>query len=154
DGMLFALPPAGAERVLVDLPEPGRADLQEREPSLNRQVLFDRAASYFVEEAKRRRPRQVGDLRFHLDEIRMRLGAGQFEEALRRMNKLDDDHLIRWGQSHLLTEWRRGVADKVHAGWQAINLAYLIEAEFQQEAAYTEESVYELGLLARKSWMG
>jgi tetratricopeptide (TPR) repeat protein len=107
---------------------------------LDRPTLWQQAAVYF--HAQRVHPvRTVDDLWPRLGEIELQLRIGEatgsaaaFRAALELMDDVDDRYLARWGQSRILTSWRRQIVGVLgEPALEGRNLSYLVAAVQQQD---------------------
>jgi glycosyltransferase involved in cell wall biosynthesis/tetratricopeptide (TPR) repeat protein len=101
--------------------------------ALTQEKWWLRGAAYF---SSRRSgsPARIEDLWPQLGEIELNHRARQWERALQVMNDVDDSYLTRWGQSHVLTSWRKDLRGRLgSAALEGLNLSYLVAAGRQYE---------------------
>ncbi|NMO57745.1 toll/interleukin-1 receptor domain-containing protein [Actinoplanes sp. TBRC 11911] len=103
DGERYYLPSQDAAHVVARL----RKDAPDNLRTLRQQAADYHHAAWTPEQMVR----QLADLDGHLNEIEMRVAAGEYEVASRLMNDLDQRYLRRWGQSALLLPLRADVAE-------------------------------------------
>lgn len=107
--------------------------------TLTLDTLWLRGAAYFSDQQTGVVPSRIDDLWPWFGEIELRLRAGQHEKALDLMDELDDKHLTRWGQSHVLSSWRNELREKLQGpALKGRNLFYLFAARRQQEGHRTD----------------
>jgi len=126
DGERYYLPPRDAERVT------GRI---ERIAPLMLTALRRRAADFHHESrTPPERVHQVADLDGHLNELEMRVRAGEYNTAAIIMADLDERYLRRWGHSALILPLRYEVSPHLTDSRDRIlNLSMAAAARSQQE---------------------
>jgi glycosyltransferase involved in cell wall biosynthesis/tetratricopeptide (TPR) repeat protein len=129
-GDRYYLPSADASFVLSTLLTAGDADSSS---ALEQGVLWLRGAEYFESQHKGS-PNRIEDLWPQFGQIELCHRALLWEGALRVMNDIDDRYLTRWGQSHVLSSWRKDLRNKlVEPSLEGLNLSHLVAARRQYE---------------------
>ncbi|GAA1038406.1 hypothetical protein GCM10009557_54310 [Virgisporangium ochraceum] len=111
----FFLPPRDDQRaVMSTIAEGGRADLVAPTRRFTRVALSRLAADHF---ARHRTPRKrvatPKDLDNHLNEIDLRIQAGQYRWAMARIRAVNKRHLMRWGRASMIIRRLELLEDKL-----------------------------------------
>ncbi len=114
----------------------------------NQHSLTLRAADYFVEVRKPRTEwKNLEDLAPQLTEFELRVGAGDYNTAVRVLNEIDFSYLLIWGHNHLTIDLHKQLLGKVTdpnlINWPywALGLAFGNIGEYQQAIVYSEQAL-------------
>jgi tetratricopeptide (TPR) repeat protein len=137
DGDRYFLPPEpDAEYILESVPQGDDDDYKRTRKPFTRPFLLHLAADYFRQAGKRADAdiTRLDDLQPQFSEIDLRIAAGGYLRAITVMEELDEKYLTRWGQSDVLTPWRRAMAGKIGSEpLEAHNLSFQIAAQHGEE---------------------
>ncbi|MEV1171431.1 TIR domain-containing protein [Nonomuraea sp. NPDC049784] len=156
DGDRYFLPPRpDAERILETVPPGSENDFTSLAPLYTQPWLLHRAADYFHEVSERANVPviRVDDLQPQLSEIRLRIAAGGYRQALLLMEDIDTKYLTRWGQSSVLAPWLRELdgKDSLSLEQQAYITSALIAARHGEEDPTGSDTATLADLMQRLS---
>lgn len=154
DGDRYFLPPrADVEHLRATIPPGEDTDWLSPHRLFTLRFLRSRAADYFGEVAQNcGRATRIDELQPYFNEIDLRIVVGDLDRALTVMAKIDDDYLLPWGQSKVLSRWRTQIGDRIpDQRTRAHNASFLHSARAGEEDPSGERAA-GLTTLLRQRW--